>query len=145
MAQSIQKERMVMNDLYEKAKEIVISTRQATASFLERKLKVSHEEVLAVMQELEKNAVISRYHPDGAWNVLIKRPADVPRNLEPDDLYELAKSLALGRETISAEDIQQGLDVGYARAAHLIDLLESHGVIESGVSNFPRRVMRSGS
>ncbi|MEI6057559.1 MAG: DNA translocase FtsK [bacterium] len=56
-------------------------------------------------------------------------------------LYELAKTLALAQGHISVEDIQRHIGTGYARGAHLIDLLEENKIIESGHIDAPRKVL----
>lgn len=46
-----------------------------------------------------------------------------------DDLLDEAIALAQGRQTLSTSFIQRRLRVGYPRAAHLMDILESRGIV----------------
>ena len=49
-----------------------------------------------------------------------------------DAFYEDAKRLVTEAGKASTSFLQRKLGIGYARAAHLIDMLEQHGVIGSG-------------
>ncbi len=46
-----------------------------------------------------------------------------------DELYEDAKKIALEFQKVSASLLQRKLNIGYARAASLIDMLDEQGVI----------------
>lgn len=58
-----------------------------------------------------------------------------------DDMYEEARALVLETGKASASFFQRRLRVGYARAARLIDILESNGVIGPGDGAKPREVL----
>jgi len=60
-----------------------------------------------------------------------------------DPLYEKARDLVSKTGTASTTFLQRKLKVGYARAASLIDALESQGVISSQEGSRPRRVFTS--
>jgi S-DNA-T family DNA segregation ATPase FtsK/SpoIIIE len=51
-----------------------------------------------------------------------------------DDLYEDAKIIAREAGKVSASLLQRKLQVGYARAARLLDMMEQEGVIGSALS-----------
>ncbi len=56
--------------------------------------------------------------------------ADVDEAMEvSDELFYKAKALALRKGSISTSILQSKFDIGYARAASLMDMLEAHGVI----------------
>ena len=59
---------------------------------------------------------------------------------EEDPLYEEAKRLVFEAKKASASLLQRRLRLGYARAARLIDVLESKGVIGPGEGAKPREV-----
>ncbi len=59
---------------------------------------------------------------------------------EDDPLYEEAKKLVVETKKASASLLQRRLRVGYARAARLIDILESRGVVGPGEGAKPREV-----
>jgi len=60
-----------------------------------------------------------------------------------DDLYEEAKKLVVEAGKASASLLQRRLRVGYARAARLLDILESKGIIGPGDGAKPREVYLS--
>lgn len=66
---------------------------------------------------------------------------------EDDPLYEEAKRIVVEYQKASASLLQRRLKVGYARAARLLDILESKGVIGHGEGAKPREVFitREGS
>jgi len=60
---------------------------------------------------------------------------------ERDSLYEEAKQIVLEHRRASASLLQRRLSIGYARAARLLDTLESEGVIGPAQGAKPRRVL----
>lgn len=60
---------------------------------------------------------------------------------EDDDLYEEAKQTVIEAGKASTSYIQRKLRVGYARAARLMDILESRGVIGPADGAKPREVL----
>jgi S-DNA-T family DNA segregation ATPase FtsK/SpoIIIE len=60
-----------------------------------------------------------------------------------DSLYEQALSIVVDTQTASTTFLQRKLKIGYARAASLIDELESNGVIAAQEGSRPRRVLGS--
>jgi S-DNA-T family DNA segregation ATPase FtsK/SpoIIIE len=58
-----------------------------------------------------------------------------------DDMYEEAKELVVQAGKASASLLQRRLRVGYARAARLLDILESNGVIGGADGAKPRDVL----
>lgn len=57
-----------------------------------------------------------------------------------DPLYEEARRVAIEYQKASASLLQRRLKVGYARAARLLDILESKGVVGPGEGAKPREV-----
>jgi S-DNA-T family DNA segregation ATPase FtsK/SpoIIIE len=64
---------------------------------------------------------------------------DAPR----DTLYEQAKELVTATGTASTTWLQRKLKIGYARAASLMDELETNGVISGQEGAKPRRILNS--
>ena len=60
---------------------------------------------------------------------------------DDDDLYEDAKQTVIEAGKASTSYIQRKLRVGYARAARLMDILESRGVIGPADGAKPREVL----
>lgn len=58
-----------------------------------------------------------------------------------DDLYEEARETVIAAQKASTSFLQRKLGVGYARAARLIDMLESRGVVGPGSGAKPREVI----
>lgn len=63
-------------------------------------------------------------------------------SLSEDELYNRAKELAIETGTVSAGLLQRKLLIGYAKTAHLLDLLEQDGIIGPARGAKPRDVMR---
>ncbi|MDD5750852.1 MAG: DNA translocase FtsK [Candidatus Pacebacteria bacterium] len=72
-----------------------------------------------------------------------------PRNLEeeitnfsaPDELYDEARKVVLQYHKASASLLQRRLQIGYARAARLLDLLETNGVVGPADGAKPRDIL----
>jgi DNA segregation ATPase FtsK/SpoIIIE, S-DNA-T family len=61
-----------------------------------------------------------------------------------DALYEEARALVIQAGKASSSYLQRRLRIGYARAARLLDLLESNGVVGPGEGAKPREVLMKG-
>lgn len=59
-----------------------------------------------------------------------------------DDLYEDAKVIAREAGKVSASLLQRKLQVGYARAARMLDMMEEEGIIGSAQGAKPREVIK---
>lgn len=59
-----------------------------------------------------------------------------------DVLYEKAEEIVIESQSASTSFLQRKLDIGYARAAHIMDLLELRGVIEPGDGARRRKVLK---
>ncbi len=59
---------------------------------------------------------------------------------EEDALYEDAKEVVISAGKASASLLQRRLKIGYARAARLLDILESRGIVGPGEGAKPREV-----
>jgi S-DNA-T family DNA segregation ATPase FtsK/SpoIIIE len=69
------------------------------------------------------------------------RHAQPEDNRTDDDLYDEAKEAVVEMGKASTSYIQRMLGVGYSRAAQLMDLLESNGVIGPAKGSEPREVI----
>ncbi|MER2105629.1 MAG: DNA translocase FtsK [Solibacillus sp.] len=61
---------------------------------------------------------------------------------ELDDLYDEAVKIVVELQTASVSLLQRKLRVGYARAARIVDQLESHGVVSSPDGSRARQVLK---
>ena len=68
-----------------------------------------------------------------------QQPSDLPANDDP--FLERAKELAEEHQRISASMLQRRLRIGYPRAARLMDMLESEGVVGAAEGTSSREVV----
>ena len=61
------------DEMYEKAKEIVIGTGQASASFLQRRLRVGYPRAARLVEMMEQDGIVGAPTRDGRREVLVKR------------------------------------------------------------------------
>jgi S-DNA-T family DNA segregation ATPase FtsK/SpoIIIE len=61
---------------------------------------------------------------------------------DPDILLEKAKKIVIEYDKASASLLQRRLEIGYARAARLLDQLEEIGVVGPGMGARPRDVIK---
>lgn len=62
---------------------------------------------------------------------------------DKDELFEDAVEFTKGQDTITASLIQQNFNTGYARAARILDELESAGIVGPGEGSMSRKVLKS--
>ena len=60
---------------------------------------------------------------------------------EEDELYEEAKKIVIEACSATTSLLQRRLRIGYARAAHLLDMLEDRGVISEPEGEKPRKIL----
>jgi len=72
---------------------------------------------------------------------ILNTPQKGGNSLSAEVLYELAKNEFIRAGKASASLLQRRLNVGYARAACLLDELEENGIIEKGEGAKPREVL----
>lgn len=131
------------DELYEQAKETVIETGKASTSFIQRRLGVGYSRAAKLMDTLEVQGVVGPTNGSSPREVLIKSDTVVSdANEYTDDLYETTKEYVTKLKVVSTFMIQRALGVGYSRAAKLIDMLESRGVIGPTNGSKPREVIQ---
>ena len=106
---------------------------------------VSEKEVKKVVEWINKNALPEEPDKDPLFKGLQKfngktgiGPAQ-GREFE-DVLYDQAKTIVIQARKASASLLQRRLQIGYARAARLLDMLEAQGVIGPPQGAKPRKV-----
>lgn len=60
---------------------------------------------------------------------------------EKDDLYDEAAKIVVNSGQVSISYLQRRLRVGFSRAARLVDMMESEGLVSPGVGGKPREVL----
>lgn len=107
---------------------------------------VSEQEVKKIVGFLREEAEAPEYD-DSIVEARAEENGGGHDNSDGDDdpLYDDARELALQAGKVSASYLQRRLRVGYARAARLLDLMESNGIIGPADGAKPREVLeRSG-
>ncbi|PJD96324.1 MAG: cell division protein FtsK [Parachlamydia sp.] len=91
-----------------------------------------------ICEQAPPNYVIQSFDQGSAADdFLISAQSDSPQ----DQLYHNALDIVLSTGNASTTFLQRKLKIGYARAASLIDLLESKGVIGPAEGSKPRKVL----
>ena len=65
----------------------------------------------------------------------------IQEGVNDDDLVDEAVNILKDHEYASASLLQRRLQIGYARAARLIDLLEERGIVGGADGSKPRKVL----
>jgi DNA segregation ATPase FtsK/SpoIIIE-like protein len=78
-------------------------------------------------------AIYQKTKTKDAWSEFVSK--------DGDDLYEEAKKIVIENQQASASMLQRKMQVGYARAARLLDMLEKEGVIGAAQGAEPREVL----
>jgi DNA segregation ATPase FtsK/SpoIIIE, S-DNA-T family len=106
----------------------------------------------AYISDEEINKVISYICEQAPTNYLISSFDDMKREgsngdeesaTEQDALYSEAYNIVVTTKNASTTYLQRKLNIGYPRAAKLMDLLEANGVISAQDGAKPRRVLHS--
>ena len=105
----------------------------------------------AYVSDEDINRVVGFICDQASPNYLIPSfDAMVPENLGEEDesprdtLYDEARLIVIETQTASTTFLQRKLKIGYARAASLMDELETRGVISPQEGSKPRRVLIEG-
>jgi len=102
------------DELYNLAKEEVIKSGEASTVFLQNRFNIGYRQALGLIKRLEEDKIISS-----------------TEEKSEDELYDLAKEIIIKSGRVSAYLLQYRLKIGYAKAMHLISMLEEEGVIKS--------------
>lgn len=126
-----------MELLYDDALDIVDKEGKASASLLQRRLNIGYSMASNLIDMLENNEVISP-SKEG-------RPREIYSNdnslNNEDELYENAVEIVREAGKASASLLQRRMQIGYARAARLLDLMEEGGIIGPANGAKPREVI----
>jgi S-DNA-T family DNA segregation ATPase FtsK/SpoIIIE len=60
---------------------------------------------------------------------------------EKDELYDEAARIVVSSGQVSISYLQRKLRIGFSRAARLVDMMESEGLVSSGAGGKPREVL----
>jgi S-DNA-T family DNA segregation ATPase FtsK/SpoIIIE len=98
----------------------------------------------ARLEKIEKQLELLMIKVDIIYHKIAHDEQAQNRKLDPraeDELFDEGKVLAIKAGKMSAGLLQRKLRIGYARAAHLLDILEQEGVIGPADGARPRDVL----
>ncbi|OGW94003.1 MAG: hypothetical protein A3G36_04680 [Omnitrophica bacterium RIFCSPLOWO2_12_FULL_45_13] len=96
-------------------------------------------------KEIERiaNFIKSQRSPEYIEEILDGHNKPTFKKLEKDDLYEEAVKMVLETRQASVSMLQRRLALGYARAARIIDMMESEGIVGQFQGSKPRGILVS--
>lgn len=84
---------------------------------------------------------VADYNPIVVQPTAGQESLDIGDSGESDELYEEAKGIVTKEKRASTSLLQRHLRIGYSRAARIMDLLESEGIIGPAEGSKPRQVL----
>jgi len=123
------------DDILDQARKIVSVEGKASASLLQRRLSIGYARAARLLDQLEQEGHVGP--ADGSKPRMVFAS---PTDSEP--LFEDAVELGLKEGKISPAMLQRNLQIGYARAARIIDLLEGEGYIGRADGAKPRPMLK---
>jgi len=124
-----------LDPFYEDAVRIVTEFGKASASLLQRRLGIGYARAALLIDVLESKGIVGPV--EGSKPRLV---FSSPTQSEP--LFEEAVKLGQKVGKISSPMLQRNLQIGYARSAKILDLLESEGYIGRAVGSKPRQMLK---
>ncbi len=124
-----------LDPFYERAVEIVTQSGKASASLLQRRLDIGYARAARLIDVLETKGIVGVAEGSKPRQVFSS-----PTEAEP--LFEEAVKLGQKDGKISPAMLQRNLQIGYARAARIIDLLESGGYVGRADGAKPRPMLK---
>ena len=121
--------------LLEQAVSIITEAGAASASLIQRRLSIGYARAARLLDQLEQKG-----HVGPAEGSKPRKVFTSPTDSEP--LFEDAVKLGLKEGKISPAMLQRNLQIGYARAARMIDLLESEGYVGRADGSKPRLMLK---
>ena len=70
-ARNISDEDIVLDDLYEDAKDVIITDKKTSISYLQRRLKIGYNRAATIIEQLEKTGVLSEVDARGNREILV--------------------------------------------------------------------------
>ncbi len=125
------------DDMYEPAKEFVVSRGKASTSFIQRGLGIGYSRAAKLMDLLEDRGVIGPANGSEPRKVMGQDTADQDDN----EIYEKVRKLVISSGQVSSSFIHDKIGIGYSRAVLMMAKLEREGVIGPASSNKPRKVL----
>jgi len=101
---------------------------------------VSEEEVRGLINFL-KNTGVQPVYTEEVEQMPTKEVGRVKKEGEKDELFDEAVKVISRYGRASASLLQRRLQIGYARAARILDQLEAAGIISPGKGSKPREIL----
>lgn len=123
--------------LYEQAKYEVIGTGIVSTSYLQRKMGISYEKAISIINRLEKESIIGKENGAKPRKIFVKPIGGIKNwyldkgSVEDEKLYNKAKEIAKEKGRITISTLMKELIIGYARSSMLLDMLKARGIINS--------------
>jgi S-DNA-T family DNA segregation ATPase FtsK/SpoIIIE len=116
------------DELLPEAIKLVKQHQRASASLLQRRLRIGYSKAAQLIDMLEQQGVVG--------------PAEFLSADEQDELLPAAIKLVKQHQRASASLLQRRLRIGYSKAAQLIDLLEQQGIVGPPEDGRSREVLK---
>ena len=130
------------NEYFEQAKKIVVSSGKASATLLQRILKVGYAQAARLLGMLESHGIVSSSFGSEPREVLV--PAETDEYLSDDDLLiPDVMDFVSKLKTVTPTRVQRKFMIGYARSARLLDILEEKGIVGPYNEARPRKVLKN--
>jgi DNA segregation ATPase FtsK/SpoIIIE-like protein len=111
--------------LYYRAVRLILQSGQASASFIEKRLKIGYGRAARIIDSMEEDGIIGPAEGSKPREIRID-PASYLKQLE---LKDRAVAAILKSGNASVAHVQRALNIGYDRAARIIDQLEVENII----------------
>ncbi len=72
ITRNISDEDIVLDDLYEDAKDVIITDKKTSISYLQRRLKIGYNRAATIIEQLEKTGVLSEVDARGNREILVQ-------------------------------------------------------------------------
>jgi S-DNA-T family DNA segregation ATPase FtsK/SpoIIIE len=123
------------DELFEEAVRLTLEHRQASTSFLQRRMKVGYSRAARLMDQLEMAGIVGPAEGAKPRQILVDAAS------ARDELFEEAVRLTLEHRQASTSFLQRRMKVGYSRAARLMDQLEMAGIVGPAEGAKPRQIL----
>lgn len=128
-------------EYFEQAKKIVTTAGKASATLLQRILKIGYSQSARLISKLESAGIVGPAFGSEPREILVKpETGDIFAGddlLIPDVIYFVSQL-----KTVSASRIQRKFNMGYARSARMLDILEERGIVGPVNGIKPRKVLK---
>lgn len=102
---------------------------------------INKENIAEAMTDLEEQQQDEGEPRDGVVGMGSANEGDIVNFSAPDELYDEAKGIVLQYQKASASLLQRRLQIGYARAARILDMLEENKVVGPAEGSKPRQIL----